>query len=199
MLLRGIMRLYLKWIVMIVLCIVHVAAHSHDQFFRLFWYPMYHGERLAYCAKDGKKCGEDIAKSYCKDMGYSSLKKQRIEHHVGKTYFWEQGGECVGWRCDGFLWIGCAGKFKSHPLKAYAYRVKVFRYPRFENHRIDWCLNQGKSCGHRAAYSYCRRMGYSKEKQYSQDTQVFATRTLGDRVLCYGKKCRGFDKIECQR
>ena len=199
MLLRGTMRLHFKLLFMMILCIAHVTAHARGQFFRSFWYPMYHGERLAYCTRDEKKCGQDIARAYCQEIGYAEAKDQRIEHNVGKTYFWEQGGECLGWKCDGFLLISCAGKFKSHPPKEYTYRIKVFMYPRFENHRVDWCLNQGKSCGHPAAYSYCRRMGYSKDKQYTQDEHVPATKTLGDRSLCYGKKCRGFEKIECQR
>lgn len=190
----------LIFIFMSILCVVNsYAAHAHDHFYRAYWYPMYHGERLAYCSRDEASCGLAIANAYCQDMGYDRVKEQRVAHNVGKTHFWAREGECIGWKCDGFLFIGCEGKFSPTPSKPYAYRMKEFVYPRFENTRVDWCFNQEKSCGQRAAYSFCRRMGYSKVKSFKQEINVPATRTLGDQVLCFGKKCQGFEKITCKR
>lgn len=196
------MRLQLKlmFVLIYMLCGMNAyAAQTHNHFYRAYWYPMYHGERLAYCSRDEATCGHEIATAYCHDMGYERVKEQRIAHNVGKTHFWAKEGECIGWKCDGFLLIGCEGKFKRIPPKTYVYRIKEFVFPRFENTRVDWCFNQGKSCGHRAAYSFCRRMGYSKVKSFTQDMNVSATKTLGDQALCYGKKCHGFENITCKR
>lgn len=168
-------------------------------FNRSFWYPMYFGERLAFCSKDESQCGKVIAQGYCREMGYQKVRNFRIAPNVGRTHFLNRTGECTGWKCDGFLFIGCQGQFNHHSQEAYHYRKKAFVYPRVRNHRISWCYKQNSQCGHRAAYSFCRRLGYTHVETFEQDTQNAATQALGDHTLCYGQHCRGFKKIICKR
>ncbi len=187
-------------LMMLLLCIgVASAKSSKEEYYRSFWYPDYHGERLAYCNKDETTCGEPIANAYCKVLGYSKIENYRIEHHVGRVHYFENEGECTGWKCDGFLFIDCQGRFKDTPHLAYQYRMKEFNYPRFEHHRVDWCYQEKQACGKRAAYAFCRKMAYSDTQSFEEDSKAQATKTLGDHVLCYGKMCKGFKRITCKR
>ncbi len=175
------------------------AADKKEQYTRSFWYPSYHGERLAYCNLRETECGEPIANAYCELLGYAKARKHRIQHHVGRVHYFANEGECTGWKCDGFLFIDCEGKFKEKPHPVYQYRKKEFVYPRFGNDRVAWCYNEHKQCGRRAAYSFCRRMGYRESVLFEQDEKAQATKTLGDKILCYGHACKGFKRIVCKR
>lgn len=175
------------------------AQNKTEDYTRSFWYPSYHGERLAYCNLRETECGGFIANAYCKILGYAKARQYRIQHHVGRAHYFANEGECTGWKCDGFLFIDCEGAFKEKPHPIYQYRKKVFVYPRFSNDRVDWCYQENRLCGQRAAYSFCRRKGYTKVISFEQDEKVEATKTLGDKVLCYGKTCKGFKRITCMR
>ncbi len=170
-----------------------------SEFYRNFWSPKYHGRALAYCSKDDSQCGGPIADSYCKIMGYQAAKRNLISHNVGLTYFLNNQGECKGWRCDGFKLIACKGKLHSEPPYQYAYRSKVFSFPRMEQYRINWCYKDNKQCGSRVASSFCKRMGYDSATSYSKQLNVSATIALGDHQLCFGRTCDGFSRITCYR
>jgi hypothetical protein len=187
------------WIGFIALMLLDIPVYANDYYYRAYWFPMHSGERLAYCSKNGAICGHDIADQYCQEMGYQGVEHFRIQHNIGKTHYWHKEGECTGWRCHGFKVIACQGQFSRNPRHADDDLMQVFPNPRIENQRVDWCFNQGKFCGRRAAYSFCRRMGYRQAKSYQQEQPVVATRTLGDQILCYGNQCRGFAKITCER
>jgi hypothetical protein len=175
------------------------AKKSKEDYHRSFWYPNYHGERLAYCNKDETQCGKIIADAYCKTLEYAEVDDYRIAHHVGRTHYFDNQGECTGWKCDGFLFINCRGHFNEMPHPTYQYRMRKFVYPRYENDRVDWCYKEKIACGKRAAYSFCRRMGYTAAENFKRDDEVLSAKTLGDHVLCYGKTCKGFQHITCRR
>ena len=174
-------------------------AHTGQYAYRDFWYPMYHGERLDYCTEDDKTCGMSIANNYCHVMGYTRVKEQRVDHNVGRTNYLASNGQCQGWRCNGFMLIACEEKLVNKPPKAYTYRSKEYHYPRFDNYRVAWCYEENHACGQRAAYSFCRRKGYSKAIAYKQEENTPATKALGDGTLCFGKACSGFEGITCYR
>ncbi len=67
------------------------------------------------------------------------------------------------------------------------------------HYRVDWCLKQGKKCGQPAAFSFCRRLGYTKEKSFSKEVALAATKTIGTQELCFDKPCTGFKEITCYR
>lgn len=192
-------RLILTLIILLCGANTVFAKVSQENYHRSFWYPGYHGERLAYCNKSETKCGRPIADAYCKTLNYAEVEDYRVEHHVGRVHYFDNEGECTGWKCDGFLFINCRGQFEKTPHLAYQYRKREFVYPRFEHHRVDWCYKEKKLCGKRAAYSFCRRMGYSDASVFEKDHKIAATKTLGDHVLCYGKHCIGFKRITCRR
>lgn len=194
-------KCHYKLSLLILLCIAPLlgSATQNNTYTRDFWSPLYHTERLSYCYLDGKACGKSVATEYCHQMGYEALAHEEIDHNVGLTHYLDSNSGCRGWKCDGFKLIQCTNKIVHKPVEPYYYRFKKFVFPRFEHHRVDWCMEKNKACGKPAAYSFCRRMGYEQTKSYRQDKHVAATRTLGSQALCFGFKCRGFSEITCYR
>ena len=175
-------------------------ANNHkDIYYRSFWSPQYQGARLDYCTVDHKSCGEKVAHKYCQLMGYKTSDHHIIDHHIGLTRYFSSEARCQGWQCSGFKLIHCVNQMKHQPVRAYSYRSEEFVYPRFDNYRIAWCYQQGQGCGHRAAQSFCRRMGYLKTTKFEREENVSATKTIGDHYLCFGESCSAFKKIVCYR
>ncbi len=175
-------------------------AGSHDQnYYRTFWYPAYHGHRLAYCAAPDKACGLSVANQYCQLMGYERANQQEIDYHVGRTQALGSCTPCKGWQCNGFMLIRCVGKLTHNPVSIYYYRSQEFVFPRYNHSRIDWCYEDGKGCGQRAAYSFCRRMGYTSAQKYKIQQHVSQTMALGNHKLCVGSECNAFSSITCHR
>ncbi len=175
-----------------------ISANS-EKFYRSFWLPNYHGERLSYCALDGKECGLAIATRYCKMMGYARADQQIIDHNIGLSRYLSTKARCQGWRCNGFKTIRCVASIPHNPPKPYYYRFRHFVYPRFNNYRVAWCYDGQQGCGRQAAYSFCRRMGYLTTRRYSLQKQIAATKAIGNQKLCFGKECSGFEFIDCYR
>lgn len=175
------------------------AKKGSQAFYRDFWFPTYLIQRLDYCAFDGKECGRPIATRYCQMMGYATASDEHIDYNVGVTNYLSTRFQCKGWRCHGFKWITCRGLFVHSPKRDYFYRLKRYVFPRFDHYRIAWCYEDSKGCGKRAAFSFCRRMGYSRAKSYVKQSHVAATQALGDQQLCFGPTCDGFSEIICYR
>lgn len=174
------------------------ASTPSQVFHRSFWHPQYHGERLNYCTLDGQ-CGLKVATSYCQMMGYEKADQALIANNVGLTNYLHVKARCVGWRCNGFKTIRCMNVITHKPPKPYHYRLRRFVYPRFNNYRIDWCYDGKKGCGQRAAFSFCRRLGYMSVKRYTIEKNVPATQAIGNQKLCFGSQCNAFTKIDCFR
>jgi hypothetical protein len=175
------------------------AVKSQSSFYRHYWHPFYHGQRLNYCQLDGKTCGLAVASAYCRMMGYDRADQAMIANNVGETRLLDHGAYCKGWECDGFKTIRCVGKIPDQPVRAYDYRLRRYVEPRFNHYRVDWCYDGQKGCGHQAAFSFCRRMGYTSVRNYRMETQLGATQTLGSQKLCFGNRCKGFGNIDCYR
>lgn len=168
------------------------TQYAHD-----FWLPRYHKQRLAYCLLDQQTCGQAVADRYCQKLGYLAAQRVTIDHNVGLTSILDNDKLCRGWACDGFKLIRCYGKALHQPKRSYYYRYKKFVLPRMWHYRIDWCYDQ-KHCGQRAAYSFCRYMGYKSTTGYTSEAHLAATRALGNQKLCFGD-CNGFASITCHR
>ncbi|MFT4059984.1 MAG: hypothetical protein QM652_10600 [Legionella sp.] len=184
------------------LCTFSIHANSSNQqnkTFRSFWHPKYHGERLAYCTPDGKKCGKAIANHYCKMMGYQHVHQQVIAHNVGLTNYISTRARCKGWQCDGFMTISCITTLPHMPPKPYHYREQNFPDPRFNHYRVAWCYNRKQDCGSPAANAFCRHLGFMNAKHFVKENQVGATRTIGSEELCFGNECQAFKIIVCYR
>lgn len=175
------------------------AASDKQIYYRNFWSPEFHAQKLSYCDYDGKICGDSIANEYCQKMGYRKSEKSIIANNVGLTRYINKNAECKGWECNGFKLIKCEGKISQKPPKRYSYRYRRFSAPRVGHYRIGWCYQEGAGCGKRAAQSFCRRMGYMKTSGYEKEPNVHATKALGDQKLCFGSKCDGFGEITCYR
>ncbi len=175
------------------------AGNSEQNFYRNFWNPTYHIQRLNYCTVDGKICGLGVATRYCQMMGYNKADQQIIDYNVGLTNYLLSRVMCKGWECNGFMLIRCVDKMSHTPPKNYYYRSAKFVFPRFGNYRVDWCYKEGHGCGQKVAYSFCRRMGYMKAQHYKKEPHVSATKALGNQKLCFGNECSGFSSISCYR
>lgn len=175
------------------------AATNEKNYYRNFWSPMYSGLRLNYCTMDGKTCGLPVASQYCRMMGYEKADQVLIDNNVGLTHYPLCRAICKGWTCNGFKLIRCVGRILHKPPQGYYYRSRRFVFPRFSYYRVAWCYEGESGCGERAAYSFCRRMGYMRTTQFKKDEQVAATKALGDQKLCFGDRCVGFKEIVCYR
>jgi hypothetical protein len=175
------------------------AKPSNDNIYRSFWMPMFQGQRLDYCDLEHHLCGKCVADRYCQIMGYKESDQQIIEYNVGLTNYIDTRMQCRGWTCSGFKLIHCATKMSHKPPLAYMYRERKFVFPRYDHYRVDWCYKDGKGCGQRAAHSFCRRMGYLRERSYKKQERIWASRSIGDQKLCFGSFCTGFSQIVCHR
>lgn len=175
------------------------ASPVQNKAFKSFWHPKFLGERLSYCSLDGTACGKDVANQYCRMLGYDHATQNIIAYNLGLTNYISSRAQCTGWRCNGFMLIDCVTGLSHKPPKPYHYSEKRFAYPRYSDYRIDWCYNQHKGCGMRAAHSFCNRMGYIKAKRFSKETNISATKTIGSQELCFGNQCNAFKMIVCSR
>ncbi len=181
------------------LCTDVIAQPINNDFFRNFWNPTYRGQRLNYCSFDGQKCGIPVAREYCQLLGYKDSDKAIIDYNLGITHYLKTRARCRGWECNGFMLIRCVGELSHKPPHSYYYRSQRFVFPRFNHYPVDWCYEDKKGCGQRAAFSFCRRMGYMKAKSFEKRTAVPSTKALGNQKLCFGKQCNGFKYISCFR
>jgi hypothetical protein len=184
---------------MLILHSTYAVQHS-QRFYRNFWQPTYHGQRLNYCMVGGVNCGFPVANRYCQMMGYTRADQQIIAHNVGLTHYIACPMRCKGWQCDGFKTIRCIASLRHDPPKSYHYRYRRFVYPRYNQYRVAWCYDGQAGCGRRAAYSFCRRMGYLQVKRYLIQKHVAATKAINNQKLCFGKECcHAFSEITCYR
>ncbi|WP_133127170.1 hypothetical protein [Legionella nagasakiensis] len=175
------------------------AEGKSQNYYRNFWSPTFHIQRLNYCTLGGKECGMPVARRYCQMMGYKEADKQIIDYNVGLTNYIFSKAQCKGWRCNGFKLIRCVGNISHKPPQIYYYRYRRFALPRMDHYRVDWCYESGKGCGRQAAHSFCRRMGYLRTEGYKKQERVPATKAIGNQKLCFGNQCTGFSEIICYR
>jgi hypothetical protein len=188
----------IKW--MVALLSLSFSCFGGANFYRTIWHPSYHNMRLNWCDQQQKNCGMQVAKQYCRQLGYPEVIKIKKATDIGLSRYIDSNVECNTPYCDGFSFIKCgANQLADGDYYTTQVRKKVFYYPRLKEVRIDWCFEKGKRCGKRAAYAFCRAMGYSNAKGFKQDSQVSQTRTIGGNDLCVGRKCKSFSEIQCVR
>jgi hypothetical protein len=183
------------------------AASNEEISTRSFWQPTFHGSPLNYCLPDGCTCGKVVADRYCRMLGYEKASQQLIARNVGMSVFLPKcltssrtnDLKCMSWRCNGFKVINCIKHLSHKPPKEYHYRLKHYYYPRYKHYRVDWCYDGRNGCGRRAAFSFCRRLGFTKAHHYTIEKDIAATVAIGNQKLCFGKGCNGFREISCYR
>lgn len=196
------LMIHIKFVLLVIMALLVFsaqAANDKSAFYRNYWHPIYHGQRLHYCKLDGKTCGIAVASAYCRIMGYDYADQETIAHNVGATRLLEGSAYCKGWQCNGFKVIRCVSKLPHKPPRAFYYSLRRYVVPRFNHYRVDWCYDGLKGCGRKAAFSFCRRMGYTDVRNYSMQTQIGATQAIGNQKLCFGNNCKGFANIDCAR
>ena len=174
-------------------------VHNHT-LYRNYWTPLYHGLPVNYCLHDGMTCGRSVANAYCRWMGYERADHSREAYNLGRTRFFGTQIACKNWQCSGFKTMRCGGRIHHQPLPSYLYRKKRFTFPRYMGQRVDWCAEgNGKVCGLEAAYSFCRRLGYTKTIGFARAPHVGTTAAINNQRVCAGTACVGFKYIDCYR
>lgn len=75
--------------------------------FRRFALPRYNHYRIDWCYQDGKECGQKVALSFCRRMGYLRTKSYQKQTGVPATMALGNQKLCFGNACHGFKEISC--------------------------------------------------------------------------------------------
>lgn len=182
----------------------HQDVRNHV-YFRNFWTPLVHGLPLAFCSSNGTGCGKSVAQAYCRAMGYQSADHWTRAYHLPQTRYLDNDRHCTQHECDGFKTIRCVGRLSMYRQVLYPYRKMRFMFPRFNGYRVDWCYDgqpsnaSKKSCGRRAAQSFCVRLGYMKTIGFRPQAHLGETQAIGNQKRCDHLRCQGFHHIDCYR
>lgn len=85
----------------------HSPPKSYYYRKRVFTYPRFEHQRVAWCYNNNSGCGWKVAQSFCRRMGY--MRTVGYEKQIS-TYATEQIGSkklCYGMKCPGFSTISC--------------------------------------------------------------------------------------------
>lgn len=74
---------------------------------------------------------------------------------------------------------------------------EIFREPRIDGVRVDWCLHWGGECGQPAADEFCRRQGFKTALSFDVTRGVGPTLILGSGKTC--ANCDGFFYVVCSQ
>lgn len=77
---------------------------------------------------------------------------------------------------------------------------KIYRKPRWNDQRLDWCFLWGKDCGQPAADHFCRRRRFTGARDFRAEPNVGTyepTRGAGSNQVCNQPFCTGFEYITC--
>lgn len=72
--------------------------------------------------------------------------------------------------------------------------------PRWQDERLDWCLNWGTDCGKAAADNFCKRRRFTGARDFEPDPNIGRsepTRVSGTNQVCNQPFCTGFKAITC--
>lgn len=72
-----------------------------------------------------------------------------------------------------------------------------FWLPRYQQHRLAYCMVDQQTCGKHVANAYCQKLGYVAAQRMTIDYNVGYTRFLDKDRLCKGWACHGFKLIRC--
>lgn len=156
--------------------------------------PRFGEERLDWCMRIGRECGEPVALEFCRRRRYEGVRLFRA-YRVGRTDATRTIGSnetCSDDEgCTGFAYVVCTGRIPPG---------RVFANPVWGKRRLDWCLRWGTECGTPAADAFCRAQGFVAALHALPDEAPgnSSTRVIGDGRLCDGPRCRGFQQIICR-
>jgi len=77
---------------------------------------------------------------------------------------------------------------------------RTYHKPRYQDQRLDWCLEWGQNCGKAAADAFCQRRRFTGASQFRAERvgPAQATRLIGTNQICANQTfCTGFEFITC--
>lgn len=78
--------------------------------------------------------------------------------------------------------------------------ARIYEKPTVGDVRVDFCLRAGQDCGMAAANAFCKLNGHSRAVSFTEARDKpgkGATLSLGEKQLCRGATCHGFESISC--
>jgi hypothetical protein len=78
--------------------------------------------------------------------------------------------------------------------------ARTFEKPRWNDYRLDWCLNWGTNCGQPAADNFCMRRRWTGALDFAADPNIGAstpTMVSSNNQVCDQSGCTGFKYITC--
>jgi hypothetical protein len=81
-----------------------------------------------------------------------------------------------------------------------SYDSRTFEKPRWNDYRLDWCLNWGTGCGQPAADNFCMRRRWTGALDFAADPNIGAsdpTMVISGNRVCDQSGCTGFKYITC--
>ncbi len=85
-------------------------AGSADAAVRSFFTPTLEGERLAFCASSGDRCGKPVADAWCRSNGYNDallFQREAALNPQTRALFADTRAVCTGASCLSFREIKC--------------------------------------------------------------------------------------------
>ncbi len=185
---------------LVTLSLMMAQAAYANRYFRTFWAPTFQGEPLNFCTDRYRACGKKPAELFCQKMGYDHVARYLKASDVGFARDIQSNLICHHALCDSYKMIKCmAGKIENNNYYTYYAKKRKFYKPRYHGYRVAWCYSQGRGCGRKAAYSFCRRLGYMGASRYQRDLAIGISQAIGTEERCFGGHCKGFKYIICRR
>lgn len=76
---------------------------------------------------------------------------------------------------------------------------RTYQQPRYQDDRLDYCLNWGYNCGRPAALAFCHRRRFEDVKAFEAELvgRSAQTRLMGNDQVCNADFCTAFAYITC--
>jgi hypothetical protein len=88
--------------------IKHKPPKPYHYQLRRYVYPRYNHYRVDWCYDGKTRCGQRVAYSFCRRMGYMQARSYIIQKHVKATQAIGNQKLCFGNECNGFAEINCS-------------------------------------------------------------------------------------------
>ncbi len=171
--------------------------------------------RVDWCYQWAALCGQPAADRFCKSKSFTNSSDFEQATNIGSltpTIVQATGQICNGPDCDGFTYITCVKPdlpLFPLPLPLPVLPVpipddsdtEVFKKPKIDGVRVNYCFKKGKGCGQKAADAFCDQEDYDEAADFVQSTPMGPskpTRYIGSGKQCADLTCYSFKSITCE-
>ena len=168
--------------------------------------------RVDWCYQWAAQCGQPAADRFCKSKSFTNSSDFEQATNIGSltpTIVQATGQICNGPDCDGFTYITCVKPdLPLFPLPLPVLpnpipddsETEIFKKPKIDGVRLNYCFKKGKGCGQKAADAFCDQEDYDEAIDFVQSTPMGPskpTKYIGNGGKCLDAVCYGFKSITC--